>query len=85
MKALKNYTPYSLRIVGNVYQATVGYRLKMSVKEVMVLPSSYGKTAYYICPRCHITMEREFMAFCDRCGQHLDWSAYTNAKVIYPG
>ena len=23
--------------------------------------------SYYVCPRCHITMEREFMNFCDQC------------------
>lgn len=30
-------------------------------------------TSYPVCPRCYISMEREYMAFCDRCGQKLAW------------
>ena len=30
-------------------------------------------------------LEREFMSYCDRCGQHLGWNSYRKAKVIYPG
>ena len=64
----------------------ISFRLGMQVTEVMVIPSGlYGETGYYVCPRCSITMEREFMAYCDRCGQRLDWKHYKKAKVIYPG
>ena len=42
----------------------------------------YGTTVYYICPNCNITMEREFMSFCDRCGQRLNWKEYKKALVI---
>ena len=31
-----------------------------------------GET-YPVCPRCRITMEREYQSFCDRCGQALYW------------
>jgi len=63
-----------------------GYRQKMRVTEVLIISSAlYGKTGYYVCPRCSITLEREFMAFCDRCGQRLDWKDYRKAKKIYPG
>ena len=41
------------------------YRSPMSVTHIR----KYRDTAYYICPRCKITLEREFMAYCDRCGQ----------------
>lgn len=40
--------------------------------------------AAHVCPRCHITLEREFLAYCDRCGQHLGWKGYRNAKIVYP-
>lgn len=63
------------------WKALSSYRLQMPVTEVMVFPYGNG---YYVCPRCHITLEREFMAFCDRCGQHLGWRGYKKAKVIYP-
>lgn len=62
------------------------YRVAMRVAEVMVCKSAFmGETGYYVCPRCHITLEREFMSFCDRCGQHLDWTDYKAARIIYPG
>ena len=58
------------------------YRMELPIKAVMVFPHGY---AYYVCPRCGITLEREFVAYCDRCGQHLDWSGYKKATVVYPG
>lgn len=61
------------------------YRKGMFIEEIMVFDTWYGKTGYYVCPRCKITMDREFMSFCDRCGQKLDWKYYKKAKVIYPG
>ena len=54
------------------------YRLPMPVTHVR----KYRDTAYYICPRCKITIEREFMAYCDRCGQCLDWKTYKTAIVV---
>lgn len=64
----------------------VSYRAAMPITEVMVCKSAWmGETGYYVCPRCHITLEREFMGFCDRCGQRLDWKDYKKAKVVYPG
>lgn len=61
----------------------LSYRQKMPVREVRIFSSSHGKTGYYICPRCSITMERDFMSFCDRCGQRLGWKGYRKAKKIY--
>lgn len=61
------------------------YRRPMRVTEIMVHSSAWGELGWAVCPRCGITMEREFMSFCDRCGQRLDWSGYEYATVIYPG
>lgn len=63
----------------------VSYRFPMRITEVILYQLFDGNNAYYVCPRCQITMEREFMSFCDRCGQCLDWDDYENAKVIYHG
>ena len=61
------------------------YRKPMRVTEIMIYPSpNYGETGYYVCPKCKTTLEREFVRFCDRCGQRLDWSDYRNAKPVYP-
>lgn len=32
--------------------------------------------AFPVCPRCDISLEREYQCFCDRCGQALEWSRY---------
>ena len=67
---------------GNTPLFPASFRCAMLVTEVMVFPNGY---AYYVCPRCSVTMVREFMSYCDRCGQHLNWKGYKKAKVIYPG
>lgn len=85
MNALRQQTNLSPWIFWNLFLSLAGYRLEMPVTEVVVFPSAYGKTGYYRCPRCRITMDREFMSFCDRCGQHLSWKHYKKAKVLYPG
>ncbi len=58
-----------------------GYRKQRYIEEIMVFPNGTG---YYVCPRCHITLEREFVAYCDRCGQHLGWKGYRKARIIRP-
>lgn len=71
-------------------QKTLGvlaeYRKPMKVTEVIICRSPYhGEVGYYVCPRCKVSMEREFCAFCDRCGQKLGWRGYREAKRIYSG
>lgn len=55
------------------------YRLPLPVTRILVL--RHGD-AYPICPRCNCTVDREYMNFCDRCGQRLSWEAFLHAKVI---
>lgn len=61
------------------------YRFAMPVTELMVFESGRRKDYYYVCPQCGITLEREFVGYCDRCGQHLDWKGYKKVKLVYPG
>lgn len=63
----------------------LSYRTPMMITEVMEFPTMRGASAYYVCPRCGITLDREYQSFCDRCGQHLDWCRCGYAKVIKPG
>ena len=58
---------------------SLSYRIPLIVKEIKILGSS-GEFA--ACPKCKETVDREYMSFCDRCGQHLDWSCYDHAVVI---
>ena len=38
--------------------------------------------AYWVCPNCKITFEREYQSYCDRCGQKLKWGSLKNIKYI---
>ena len=74
-------TSLSPDIFSSLLLILAGYRMKMPITEVMLFPGGNG---YYVCPRCHVTMERECMNFCDRCGQHLYWKGYKKARIAYP-
>ena len=56
------------------------YRFPMQVTKVLVL--TY-EGSYPICPRCGCSIDREYMNFCDRCGQRLGWERFDFAQVIY--
>ena len=56
----------------------------LSVSQIMAFQTP-GSGCFPICPRCSITLEREYQNFCDRCGQRLDWSHFDDAEVIFPG
>ena len=56
----------------------VSYRLPLPVTKVLQLTNG---TSYPVCPRCQSTMDREYMNFCDRCGQKLLWDIVEFADV----
>lgn len=58
----------------------VTYRAPMPVTKAI----TYTSDTYPICPRCDRSLEREYMSFCDRCGQKLNWDFFDYAKVIHP-
>lgn len=39
---------------------------------------------YPVCPRCDCSLEQEYVAFCDRCGQRLGWEEVDYAEVVSP-
>lgn len=59
----------------------VQFRTPKTVSELMI----FRDTSFFVCPQCGITLEREFMNYCDRCGQCLDWKNYKNPRIVYPG
>ena len=86
MKLTKQQEAFLPTVPLELAELRLSYRLGMRITEIMVFDSPvYGKTGYYVCPRCKTTMEQEFISYCDRCGQHLDWKDYRKAKIIYPG
>ena len=54
----------------------LSYRSPRLVRRV--LQTDNGNT-YPICPRCNCSFEREFVSFCDRCGQRLGWGLFPHA------
>ena len=55
------------------------YRVPFPVTKVKVY--CHGDS-YPVCPRCDCTIDREYMKFCDRCGQRLAWELFGFAKVV---
>lgn len=55
----------------------------MPVKEVLYFARE--NISFPRCPNCHLTMEREYVRFCDRCGQKLDWSNFRDVSIISIG
>lgn len=58
------------------------YRIPLEVAQILKFPNEYY---FPVCPRCKSTVEREYMRFCDRCGQKLGWSKLKEAVIVYPG
>ncbi len=80
----ENGSKESLLVPSSIWNFLIfqfGFRKQMPVAQVMIYSDGTG---YYICPRCRVTMDREFVDFCDCCGQHLSWKNYRKAKKIYP-
>ena len=59
--------------------AAYQYRIPLPVQKVVVYGSG---DSYPACPRCDCTLEREYVHFCDRCGQRLNWDYIDHAQVI---
>jgi len=81
-RALRPCLPVSRDILWHILLALASYRVPRPVTERVVFPDCSGVPSYYECPRCGITLEREFAAFCDRCGQRLGWRGCREAKII---
>lgn len=56
------------------------YRIPAVVSEIRVFQNH---DAFPVCPNCLMTLEREYQAFCDRCGQALDWSMLADALIVF--
>lgn len=65
-------TPNALLLTPDLQQQ-LSYRVPMKVTETRILYLSGGPTSFPICPRCANTLDREYMDYCDRCGQRLEW------------
>lgn len=76
-------TPNELLIQPSVH-AQISFRFPMLVTHVRCYKGSCGLYGFPVCPRCAITLEREYQAYCDRCGQRLDWNRLHKASIVLP-
>lgn len=58
----------------------VSYRIAIPVTKIVQYHAS--GYCYPMCPRCKQSIEREYMGYCDRCGQKLSWEKIENAKIL---
>lgn len=61
------------------YAEAESFRLPLPVTAVLCFGN--GDT-YPVCPRCGLSFDREYQAFCDHCGQCLDWGQFHRAVTI---
>lgn len=69
---------FSMRL----FTEAISYRVPLPVTKVIVFTHN---NTYPVCPRCSICLDREYMSFCDQCGQKLGWDLFKYAKSCYPG
>ena len=62
---------------GQIMEA-VSYRISLPVTRIRRY--THGDT-YPLCPRCGSCIEREYMRFCNSCGQRLSWRLFSIATV----
>lgn len=72
--------PSTLTDFSAFFQLLMTYRVPMKVKAATIFPQFPLDDIYYHCPRCQRLLDREFMAYCDCCGQCLDWRDYRKVK-----
>lgn len=60
-------------------EEAIAYRIALAVTQIF---STSDGEYFPICPRCQKTLEREYQAYCDRCGQKLSWRRFSRAKVV---
>ena len=84
MKRILARPGHSPLLLWKMILALASFRAPMPVAELKVFPDCCDRPDCYICPRCGITTEREFMSFCNCCGQRLDWRNCQNAEMLYP-
>lgn len=59
------------------------FQIPMKVNELVSLHIYDDQDSlFYVCPKCKISLERDFQSYCDRCGQRLDWKDYKKAKIV---
>ena len=75
--------PGSLADFSVFFQLLMTYRMPMKVQDAIVFRRFPHDHLFYRCPRCQELLERDFMAYCNHCGQYLDWHDYKQVRWSY--
>ena len=59
--------------------SAIAYRIPMPVTKILRFPRG---GSYPVCPHCDNALDREYMSFCDCCGQKLAWGSFALATVV---
>ena len=61
-------------------RGALSYRTALPVTKIV----KYSLIGYCcpLCPRCGGSLEREYVRFCDRCGQKLCWDSIDRAEIV---
>lgn len=76
--AAKKRKSFPIRIIAEA----VSYRMPLAVTKIREFTIS---GCYPVCPRCDNSLDREYQAYCDRCGQKLGWFLYDRVCTYIPG
>lgn len=52
---------------------SMSYRVEQHVTQYRTYPKG---NSYPVCPRCGADIDREYMHFCNQCGQRLSWTRF---------
>ncbi len=53
----------------------------MKIEQMIYL--SKANLLFFVCPRCHKAIEREYINHCSACGQKLLWQDIDHIKITY--
>lgn len=62
--------PFSGLSVPEEILSELSYRWPLAVTQVRQYANG---ESFCVCPRCRASLDREYTAYCDRCGQKLSW------------
>lgn len=58
------------------------FRIPMPVVKIHTFPLMAGSPSFPICPQCGQALEREYLDYCNCCGQRLSWGSLKKATIV---
>ena len=56
------------------------FHIPLMVTEIVITGDG---ERFPVCPFCGMTLEREFLNYCDRCGQKLNWTSFPKSATVH--